>query len=255
MKPALIFFLPAIVWAGAACGHAIDGNDAADSATVTAQQTADTIEADSLRVETFPVDFLPPGDEATRYTSLSEEDFRIVAEELGVEVAAIKAVVSIEAGSHMRGFAAPGVPIVNFDASMYKTYGPKAPDKKGDPNAKVPDGLSGSQLKKWTRLTNAMKQNAEGAMMGTFWGMFQIGGFHYKKCGCKDVREFVRVMSESEFSQLELFAKFITASGMLPDLKSKNWAGFARKYNGASYAKKGYHTKMANAYKKFKGKA
>ncbi len=39
---------------------------------------------------------------------------------------------------------------------------------------------------------------------------------------------------------------------MLPDLKAKNWAGFARKYNGASYARRGYHTKMAAAYRKFK---
>ena len=39
---------------------------------------------------------------------------------------------------------------------------------------------------------------------------------------------------------------------MLPDLKAKNWAAFARKYNGASYARRGYHTKMANAYARFK---
>ena len=70
--------------------------------------------------------------------------------------------------------------------------------------------------------------------------------------GCSDVDEFVEIMSESEFSQLELFAKFITNTGMLADLRNKNWAGFARKYNGASYARRGYHTRMAAAYRKFK---
>jgi hypothetical protein len=88
--------------------------------------------------------------------------------------------------------------------------------------------------------------------MGTFWGMFQIGGFNYKLCGCKSVDEMARLMSHSELEQLELFAAFITNAGMLPDLKAKNWAGFARKYNGASYARRGYHTKMAAAYRKFK---
>ena len=88
--------------------------------------------------------------------------------------------------------------------------------------------------------------------MGTFWGMFQIGGFNYKLCGCETVGEFVKLMSESELEQLELFAAFITNTGMLPDLKAKNWAAFARKYNGASYARRGYHTRMANAYAKFK---
>ena len=88
--------------------------------------------------------------------------------------------------------------------------------------------------------------------MGTFWGMFQIGGFNYKLCGCDSVDEMVRLMSYSELEQLELFATFITNTGMLPDLKAKNWAAFARKYNGASYARRGYHTKMANAYARFK---
>lgn len=59
-------------------------------------------------------------------------------------------------------------------------------------------------------------------------------------------------MSYSELQQLELFATFITNTGMLADLKNKNWSGFARKYNGASYARRGYHTKMAKAYAKLK---
>ena len=90
--------------------------------------------------------------------------------------------------------------------------------------------------------------------MGTFWGMFQIGGFNYKICGCNSVSEFVEKMSYSELEQLELFAVFIRNTGYLKYLKDKDWAKFARAYNGPSYAKRGYHTKMAKAYKKFSGK-
>lgn len=198
------------------------------------------------------VDSMPAADEATRYTKLTDEDFRIVADELGVEVAAIKAVVLIEAGTNMKGFWAPGVPVINFDRKMYNNVRTKAPDKSGAKGEKVPAGLSGYALQEWTQLINARKSNAQGANMGTFWGMFQIGGFNYKLCGCETVDEMVEHMSASEFEQLELFATFITNAGMLPDLKKKNWAGFARKYNGASYARRGYHTRMANAYSKFK---
>ena len=42
--------------------------------------------------------------EGSRYTSLTEEDFLMVAKELDVELAVIKAVVSIEAGKEMKGF-------------------------------------------------------------------------------------------------------------------------------------------------------
>ncbi len=248
MRFAATLLLPALLWAGAACGKA----DNSQTSSAAGQVCCDSVAADSLRVAGFPLDSVPAADAADRYSRLTDEDFRTVAEELGVEIAAIKAVVLIEAGKQMKGFYAPGVPVVNFDGSMYRAHASKAKNKKGDKNAKVPPGLKGYALREWTQLVNARRKNSDGANMGTFWGMFQIGGFNYKLCGCSDVDEFVRVMSESEFSQLELFAKFITNAGMLPDLRNKNWAGFARKYNGASYARRGYHTRMAAAYKKFK---
>lgn len=192
------------------------------------------------------------GKDADRYSHLTDEDFEKVARELGVETAAIKAVVSIEAGAAMKGFWAPGVPVINFDRTMYNKYASKAASKAGDKNAVVPEGLSGYALKEWTQLTNARRINAQGADMGTFWGMFQIGGFCYKLCGCESVEEMVSRMSYSEFEQLELFAAFIRNTGYINDLRVKNWASFSRKYNGPGYARRGYHTKMAAAYSRFK---
>lgn len=197
------------------------------------------------------VDSLPASDRDTRYTHLTEEDFRIVAEELGVEVAAIKAVVEIEAGKAMKGFWRPGVPVVNFDASMcarYRKSGKATPDK----SAKVPSGLSGYPLKEWTQLVKACRIDSRSAYLGTFWGMFQIGGFNYKKCGCETIEEFVSLMSYSEMEQLELFAAFVKNTGMLKSLREKDWAGFASQFNGPSYRRRGYHTRMANAYARYK---
>lgn len=190
-------------------------------------------------------------DAALRYTSLSEYDFKIVAEELGVDIAAIKAVVYVEAGSSLKGFYAPEVPVVNFDPTVYARYKNKVA-AKGCKDAEVPDGLSGYALKEWRQLVNARKTNCEAANLGSFWGMFQIGGFNYKRCGCESVDEFVSLMSDSEFEQLQLFAAFVKNAGMLDDLKNKNWTAFARKYNGPSYKRRGYHTKIAAAYKKYK---
>ena len=193
------------------------------------------------------------GDENERYLHLTQKDFELVAKELDVEVAAIKAVVEIEAGKAMKGFWAPGIPVINFDRSMYLKYRSKASSTSGATGEKVPEGLSGYALKEWTELINARKNNAQGANMGTFWGMFQIGGFNYKLCGCSSVDEFVKRMAYSELEQLQLFAVFITNTGMVNSLRKKDWSTFARKYNGPSYAKRGYHTKMAKAYAKYKG--
>ncbi len=191
-------------------------------------------------------------DSANRYRTLTDADYRVVAAKLGVETAAIKAVVRIEAGAALQGFWAPGVPVINFDRAMYNRMKPTV-NKKAPASASVPEGISGSYgRKEWAQLIAARKVNEDKANMGTFWGMFQIGGFNYKVCGCKDVNEFVERMSFSEFEQLELFGIFIRNTGMLPALQAKNWSAFARKYNGASYARRGYHTKMANAYARFK---
>lgn len=190
--------------------------------------------------------------DASRYERLTDADFERVARELDVETAAIKAVVSIEAGSAMQGFWAPGVPVINFDPTMYRKYAPKAKNKAGAKGETVPAGLTGYARSEWSQLINARKVNAEGANLGTFWGMFQIGGFCYEVCNCKSVDEFVKRMSQSELEQLELFAAFVKNTGYVRDMRAKNWAAFSRKYNGPSYAKRGYHTKMAAAYSKFK---
>lgn len=197
---------------------------------------------------------LPEADANARYETLTEKDFQIVAEELGVEVAAIKAVVKIEAGPKLQGFWAPGVPVANYAKELFNKYNNSKTKGRKINDGKVPSGLSGYALKEWTSLTNARKINADAADMGTYWGMFQIGGFNYKLCGCQSVEEMVKKVCHSELSQLEMFAVFIRNSGMLESLKKKDWATFARKYNGPNYAKRGYHTRMAKEYANFKGK-
>lgn len=228
--------LVASVAAGPACG-------------VSGQQTETGSEKEPRQVR---VDSVPEVDESTRYSKLSDEDFRIVAEELGVEVAAIKAVVSIEAGANMKGFWAPGVPVINFDRTMYNRFRSKAKDKSGAKGEKVPAGLTGYALREWTLLINARKVNAQGANMGTFWGMFQIGGFNWKICGCSSLDDFISRMSYSEREQLELFASFLKSTGFVRYLREKNWSAFARRYNGSSYASRRYHTRLAAAYKRHK---
>lgn len=227
--------------------------------TTTSLSTADTdntsqidIDKEMTEMVSLVLSSIPEEDANVRYKSLTEEDFRIVAEELGVEVAAIKAVVKIEAGPKLEGFWAPGVPVVNYAKSLFNKYNTAKTKGRKLKDAKVPSGLSGYALKEWTSLTNARKINANAADMGTYWGMFQIGGFNYKLCGCQSVEEMVAKVSESEFSQLEMFAVFIRNSGMLESLRNKDWTTFARKYNGPSYAKRGYHTRMAKEYANYK---
>lgn len=185
---------------------------------------------------------------------LTEQDFADVAEELGVDVACLKAVIEIEAGKSHQGFAAPGQPVMNFDLSMFRRFASKRGinlAKYGKSHPTVFNRAGRTQSAVYRRFKAAESINRHAAIEGTFWGMFQIGGFNWKKCGTKDIEEFAMLMSRSERDQLELFAKFIINSGLQKALQQKNWAAFARGYNGPGYARRGYHTRLAAAYKRY----
>lgn len=190
--------------------------------------------------------------------TLTEEDFREVALRLGVEVAAIKAVVEIEAGRTHEGFSAPGTPLINFDLTMFRRFATRRGvnlSKYSKSHSVVFSSHRGSQIKANRRLEAAKSIHPHAAVEGTFWGMFQIGGFNWKKCGAASRGEFIERMCKSEHEQLELFVNFIKINDMDKYLRKKDWAGFARRYNGPSYARRGYHTRLAKAYKKYKNQS
>ncbi len=191
---------------------------------------------------------------------LTEKDYIEVAKELGIETAAIKAVVEIETGKTHQGFHAPGQPLVNFDLKMFRRFAKRNginltgyqnshPVVFSVPNTRKYGSYQAAQQ---ARLAAAREIDEKSAVEGSFWGMFQIGGFNWQKCGVKDIDEFVSRMSMSEREQLELFVQFVKSTGLVDHLKKKNWTAFARGYNGASYAKYGYHTRLASAYAKYK---
>ena len=191
--------------------------------------------ADSIRL--FPDEGLPLG----RFRRLTEEDFREVAEELG-------------------SFQQPGKPLINFDLTMYRKFAPRHGVSLSQARKKSPVIFSRPDTRKYgsyqaaqyARLEGARAIDEASALESAFWGMFQIGGFNWKLCGCESVEEFVDRMSRSERDQLELFARLITNCGMLESLQKKQWLRFALKYNGPRAKSRGYHKRMASAYSRYK---
>jgi hypothetical protein len=103
-----------------------------------------------------------------------------------------------------------------------------------------------------TRLDKAVAIDRECALQSCSWGLFQIMGFHWKALGYSSVQAFVNAAYKSEASQLDMFVRFIKINpGMLAALRAKDWAKFAKLYNGPEYMKNNYHTKLALAYASF----
>ena len=93
----------------------------------------------------------------------------------------------------------------------------------------------------------------DAALKAASWGILQILGENYRSCGCSCVQDFVKRMSTSTDEQLILGTKFICSSSRIKNaLIQKDWASFARYYNGPGYEKNKYDTKLKAAYDSIK---
>lgn len=190
---------------------------------------------------------------------LTDEDFTQVAGLLGCEPAALKAVQQVETGGR-GGFFSPGRPAILFEGHIFwtqlKKRGSNPEDYvKGNENILYPKWEKGHYkggIGEYDRLEQARKINREAADASASWGMFQIMGFNYAACGEESIESFVRSMCESEFKQLLLTANFIKKnSQMLQALQARDWAVFAKCYNGPAYAQNRYDVKLEAAYQKY----
>lgn len=185
---------------------------------------------------------------------LTEKDYQNAADLLGVPVAAVKAVATVE--SNGNGFLADGRPKILFERHVFK----KRMEAKGISTSKIPTGIcsatTGGYLggeDEHERLDMAAKYNRDIALESASWGAFQIMGYHWKALGYPTLQAFINDQYKAA-GQLDTFIRFIKADPRLVKaLKAKDWTSFASIYNGPNFAKNSYHTKMASAYKQFGG--
>lgn len=189
-----------------------------------------------------------------------KEFFKQLGAALGCEPAALKAVEEVESGGR-GGFLPSGRAQILFEGhQFYKRLKESQSEAFAKqiaerfPNICYPK-WDKSKYKggegEWERLIIARSVDPIIADMCASWGRFQIMGFNFALCGCSSVVEMVKIMSESATEQFRLFANFLKSSGCLSSLQKKQWATFAKKYNGAGYAQNRYDTKLAAAYSKF----
>lgn len=110
-------------------------------------------------------------------------------------------------------------------------------------------GLKPYPKDSYPRLEAAMKINLDAALRSASWGLGQIMGFNHLDAGYETVVDMVEDFAEDEAAQLEAMVNFIKANHLDDELRAHNWAGFARGYNGASYAKHGYHTRLEQRFR------
>jgi hypothetical protein len=183
--------------------------------------------------------------------SITESAFRSAAEELGVEPAVIKAVDEVE--SRGDGFLPDGRVKILFERHKFHqfTHG-KFSASHPDISSPKSGGYGKAGAHQYARFSEAFALDPIAAMKSASWGKFQIMGFNHEAAGFKTVGEFVDAMKASEDEQLKAFVNIIKSFGLVGELRARDWASFARQYNGAAYKKNNYDAKMAAAYERFK---
>ncbi len=186
---------------------------------------------------------------------LSEEDFARAAQTLGVDVATVKAVQQVESGRG-GGFLDAEHPTILFEGHIFW----RELTKEGISPNEMALGNEDILYPKWSkshykggmgeyaRLQKAIHIHRDAAWRSASWGLFQIMGFNHKACGCETIKSFIDKMHISEGAQLDLFVSFIQNNKLDKPLCEKNWAEFARRYNGPAYAENSYDKRLARAY-------
>ena len=195
---------------------------------------------------------------------LSENDLQDFANQYDLELAAVKAVNEVE--SLGKGFLLDGRPRILFEGHVFW----KELKKRGlNPEEFVSNNTENVLYKKWTkkyyeggkqeydRLEKAAGMSDidavhDAAYASASYGAFQIMGFNHKLVGFPSVDSFVAQMYTHENAHLTAFGKFCEANNLIRHLKSKNWASFAKGYNGSGYRENKYDIKLEKAYIKYK---
>lgn len=105
----------------------------------------------------------------------------------------------------------------------------------------------------YKRLSEAMALGEEAASLSTSWGRFQILGDNFEAAGLRTCATSSRRCMTPSASQLKAFGAFIKSVGLVDALRKKQWAVFARGYNGPAYAENRYDEKLEAAYQGFVG--
>lgn len=180
---------------------------------------------------------------------LTESDYADAARELGVDVAAVKAVCEVEAPRG--GFQKDGQPVILFERHLFSRYTHGKWDNAHPDISNPKPGGYGASLAQHGRLQRAAKLDREAALKAASWGKFQILGVNHKRAGFAKLQDFINAMYEDEQAQLAAFVSFIETDPALHEaLKEHNWAEFARIYNGRNYAINRYDVKLAAAHAK-----
>lgn len=183
-----------------------------------------------------------------------------VATGAGVEAPALLAVAEVESGG--RAFAVVDgrrEPLIRFEGHYFdrrlsgqardraRAQGLASPKAQAVPNPR-------GQAARWALVGRAAAIDRDAAWESVSWGLGQVMGAHWAWLGYASVADMVAEARGGIEGQTRLMLRFIEKAGLSDALRRRDWAAFARGYNGPAYRRNAYDTRLAAAYARHAGK-
>jgi hypothetical protein len=178
--------------------------------------------------------------------AVTDDDIAHLATRLGCSVKQLKAVAKVESGGS--AFDRFGRPKILFERHLFHRF---TGGRFGQTAWSNPKG-GGYNEDSWDKLTRAACQDVGSAFAAVSWGKFQVLGMHWDRLGYPSALEMAYTTVTSEAAHYEMLARFVEFNGLKEALKKlstdpeRNIA-FASRYNGPSFRKFSYHSKLAEA--------
>ena len=176
---------------------------------------------------------------------------------LGIEPVVLAAVIAVESSGS--GFDAQGRVLIRVEAHMLWNFTSGAQRQAIDEHflahGPMPweghyfDGhpYHGNPDREWAAYACAVSISADAACRATSWGLGQVLG-DWEGLGFPSAAEFVAAQGTAA-GQIDTMVRFIERNGLVDALKCKDWAGFARGYNGRGQVE-AYAARLASAYER-----
>jgi hypothetical protein len=184
-------------------------------------------------------------------TRIADTDLPRVGAKIGIGEDELHAFMDVEAAGS--GFDSQGRPKILFEPHVFyrNLSGAKRKTAVNAGLAYPKWGEKPYPKDSYPRLMSALLIDETAALKSASWGLTQILGENFAAAGYASPQAMVSAFMGSEAAHLEATVSLLVSMGIANDLKAHRWADVAKRWNGPSYAKNAYDTKLAAAYAKW----
>lgn len=193
--------------------------------------------------------------------TFTREQYIAAAEQLGCEPEMIEAVCAKEVDGKKLTFTQAGrkIPKILYEKHVLWDLLEKANisprdvlrdnPSLGDVLGQTPYKSYGRFITQYSKRERAMQIHRDAAFGACSYTGFQIMGYHHAACGYESAEAFGEAMADAD-KHIPAFIAFIQSEKLETFLQKRDFEGFAKRYNGPDYWRKGYHIELARIYQR-----